>query len=216
VVDPQNDFISGSLPVPGGEQVAHRLAELMTHPQNGYDHIVTTQDWHHDPGTHWADEPDYVDTWPRHGAAGSWGARLHPAVENLPVDERFYKGHYSPGYSGFEGITQGGKGLHDWLKEHGVNDIDVAGLATDKCVYNTAKDASKLGIHTRVLPHYSSPVTPEGGAVALDDLHNMGVEIVNGPQVPSADTTPSAAEQAPRRSGRQILRQSEQFGVPIL
>jgi len=186
VVDPQNDFIDGSLPVPGGEETAHRLRELMTDPNNGYDHVVTTQDWHTDPGSHWSENPDYEESWPRHGEAGTHGAELHPAIKDLPVSERFYKGQHTPGYSGFEGTTQSGAGLHDWLKKNQVGHVDVAGLATDKCVYNTAKDALGHGYHTRVLHHYSSPVTPEGGRVALADLENRGAEIVHGPQKQAA------------------------------
>jgi nicotinamidase/pyrazinamidase len=201
VVDPQNDFIHGSLPVPEGERIAYRLHDLMTDPHNGYDHVVTTQDWHIDPGDHWSDNPDFVDSWPRHGEANTWGAELHDALKDDPVDERFYKGQYSPGYSGFEGHSQTGTALGDWLQQNGVGHVDVAGLATDKCVYNTAKDAHGLGLHTRVLPHYSSPVTPEGGRAALEDLQNRGVEIVHGPhpaipQMPGPEPMDSPAERA--------------------
>jgi nicotinamidase/pyrazinamidase len=184
VVDPQNDFISGSLAVPRGEQAATRLAGLMSHPNHGYDHIVTTQDWHIDPGGHFSKTPDYAESWPEHGKAGTWGAELHPAVAAQPVSERFYKGQYSPGYSGFEGTTQGGEPLADWLHRNGITHTDVAGIATDKCVHATARDAASNGFHTRVLPHYSAPVTDEGEQAALADLqNNYGIGIAQGPQV---------------------------------
>lgn len=54
-------------------------------------------------GTHWSDQPDFVDTWPVHGKAGTPNAQLHPAIAALRIEHHFKKGQYSPPYSGFEG-----------------------------------------------------------------------------------------------------------------
>lgn len=212
VVDPQNDFISGSLPVDGGEQAAQRLAGLVARAKDaGYDHVVTTQDWHVDPGTHWSATPDYKDSWPEHGKANSWGAQLHPAFSGLPVDEHFFKGHHSPGYSGFEGNSNSNEALHDWLTRNNVGDVDVAGIATDKCVYHTAKDAAHLGYHTRVLPHYSAAVTPEGGSSALQDLtDNHGVGVFDGPVAPAKGVSP-IQEARPKTGG--ITRAADRYAI---
>ena len=180
VVDPQNDFVSGSLRVPGAQRAVRRLSKLMRNPA-GYDHVVTTQDWHTDPGAHWSETPDMVDSWPEHGRADSWGAALHPDLADAPVSERFFKGQRGPGYSGFEGTTAAGQPLADWLRQAGVAQVDVAGLATDHCVHATASDAHGQGFHTRVLPHYSAAVSPEGEKRALADLASRGVEVVPGP-----------------------------------
>ncbi len=69
-----------------------------------YAYIATTQDWHIEPGAHWSAEPDFVDTWPKHGAAGTLNAELHPAIKALNIEHHFKKGQYSWAYSGFEGI----------------------------------------------------------------------------------------------------------------
>ena len=69
-----------------------------------YAYIATTQDWHIEPGTHWSEHPDFVDTWPVHGKAGTANAELHPAIAALNIEHHFKKGQYSPSYSGFEGF----------------------------------------------------------------------------------------------------------------
>ena len=68
VVDVQPTFCEGgALPVEGGNAVARDIALYIADHRARYDLVVTTQDWHVDPGAHFSDEPDYVDTWPPHG-----------------------------------------------------------------------------------------------------------------------------------------------------
>lgn len=186
IVDVQNDFISGSLPVPGGSNVAHKIAKQIVAPSEDYDLIITTQDWHIDPGDHWSETPDYVDTWPVHGKAGTWGAELHPDVRDAakitikPI-RAFFKGQHQASYSGFEAgdaaYGQADAGLGEYLLQAGITDVDVVGLALDYCVKATALDATKYGFKTRVLLGFTGAVTPEGGKVAIEELTNAGAEI---------------------------------------
>ena len=84
IVDVQPTFCEGGeLPVEGGNAVARRVAEHVAAHRGDYALVATTQDWHIDPGAHFSDEPDFVDTWPRHGVAGTPGAMLHPALDAL-------------------------------------------------------------------------------------------------------------------------------------
>lgn len=183
IVDVQNDFISGSLPVPGGEQVAQKVAELveaegtMDYPHPVYDEIVTTQDWHYLPGDHWSDTPDYVDSWPVHGKAGTEGAALHDALRDLQFDAKFFKGQYAASYSGFDGKTDKGIELAAWLISHDVTEVDVVGLATDYCVKATALDAIRAGFTVNLLSDLTAAVTPEGGQAAIEELKNAGVNV---------------------------------------
>ena len=104
VVDVQPTFCEGGeLGVQGGNAVAERIADYVNARRSEYAYIATTQDWHIEPGSHWSEQPDYVDTWPVHGKAGTPGAELHPAIAALHVEHHFKKGQYSPSYSGFEG-----------------------------------------------------------------------------------------------------------------
>ena len=86
IVDVQPTFCEeGSLPVDGGNFIAKRIADLIG-GSHEYDMVVTTQDWHIDPGAHFDDQPDFANTWPRHGVAGTPEAELHPSL--IPVLEK--------------------------------------------------------------------------------------------------------------------------------
>jgi nicotinamidase/pyrazinamidase len=184
VVDVQNDFCEGgSLPVPGGAQVAHDIAELLYHwvtqdPEApDYAHVVATKDHHIDPGDHWASDPDFVESWPVHCRVGTDGEAFHPNLDPQPFDAIFLKGEHQAAYSGFEGRTTTGSGLADWLRAHEVTDVDVCGLATDYCVRATALDAAREGFAARLLARLCAGVAPDTSAAALKEMRGAGVTI---------------------------------------
>ena len=72
----------------------------------------------------------------------------------------FRKGAHAAAYSGFEGADDDGTPLADWLRAHGVDEVDVAGIATDYCVHATAADAAQAGFGTRVLLDLTAAVGP--------------------------------------------------------
>src|SRR5665647_2761410 len=101
VVDVQNDFCEGgSLAVTGGAEVARRITEHVLAHANEYDTIVATADWHDDPGGHFAEHPDFVDSWPPHCRIGTDGALFHPAAEPAfqHVEAIFRKGNHAAAY----------------------------------------------------------------------------------------------------------------------
>src|SRR6476661_4377246 len=122
IVDVQNDFCEGgSLAVAGGAEVARRISEHVLAHAPEYAAIVATADWHDDPGTHFSDHPDFVQSWPAHCRMGTDGALFHPAAEPAfeHVEAIFRKGQHAAAYSGFEGSTVESAdhrvGLGDWL-----------------------------------------------------------------------------------------------------
>lgn len=178
IVDVQNDFCEGgSLAVPGGAAVAGAISEYLDAHHSEFDHVVATQDWHIDPGSHFSDTPDYKESWPRHCMAGTRGAELHPDLDTEYVDAYFRKGQFAAAYSGFEGLLApedavptgerqpGGLpgaqaqleadedaiGLDDWLQSQDVEDVVVVGIATDYCVKATALDAIQAGYGVTVV-----------------------------------------------------------------
>ena len=177
IVDVQNDFCEGgSLAVAGGSAVARGISELLaTDP--GYAHIVATKDFHIDPGEHFSENPDYAVSWPRHCVVDTAGADFHPEFNPAGVEAVFMKGHHSAAYSGFEGTDESGTTLTDWLRQRGVDEVDVVGIATDYCVRATAADAVEAGFATRVLLDLTAGVAPESTAKALEDLRAVGVEV---------------------------------------
>ena len=188
VVDVQNDFCEGgSLAVAGGRDVAVAISAHLRDRAGDYAHVVASQDWHVAPGEHFSDAPDYVATWPRHCVADSHGADPHPLLDTDRVEAWFRKGAHAAAYSGFEGVMggPGGRelGLAGWLRERGVDALDVVGIATDYCVRATALDAVAEGFTTRVLLDLTAGVDPTTTAAALERLYAAGAELVGSPVV---------------------------------
>lgn len=178
IVDVQNDFCEGgSLAVTGAGAVVRAINALLA-GDHGYDHVVATKDHHVDPGAHFADPPDYVDSWPRHCVAGTSGADFHPELNTAPIEAVFLKGAFEAAYSGFEG-TSDHVSLTDWLRARGVDEVDIAGIATDYCVRQTAADAIRAGFKTRVLVDLTAGVASGSTAEALDEMRGRGVELVH-------------------------------------
>jgi nicotinamidase/pyrazinamidase len=177
VVDVQNDFCEGgSLAVAGGTAVAGAITAHLRETAAEYAHVVATRDHHVDPGGHFAEQPDFVESWPRHCVVGTDGVELHPALDRSPLEAVFDKGEYAAAYSGFEG-TADGVGLAAWLRERGVDAVDVVGIATDHCVRATALDAVGNGFATRVLLPLTAGVGEASTDAALEQLRTAGVEL---------------------------------------
>ena len=182
VVDVQNDFVEGgSLPVTGGRQVAAMVSRHIRHFKTEYQFVVATRDYHEDPEGHFADNPDFVNTWPAHCVIGTPGAALCPPISNLVrehlVQAVVDKGRHTPAYSGFEAMDPRGHPLLDVLKEQRVERLDICGLATDYCVRATALDARKHDFQVRVLLNLCAPVNPESGLKALEEMKAAGCVI---------------------------------------
>jgi nicotinamidase/pyrazinamidase len=183
IVDVQNDFCEGgSLAVAGGTQVARAISGYLASPaSDNYAHILATQDYHVDPGSHFSAHPDFVTTWPAHCVAGTPGADFHPGLDTTRIEAVFRKGAHSAAYSGFEGADAGGVPLGAWLRDQGVTAVDIAGLATDHCVRATATDAATAGFATRVLLALTAGVAPDTVSAALGEMRTAGVELEGSP-----------------------------------
>ncbi|HEY5852861.1 MAG TPA: isochorismatase family protein [Aldersonia sp.] len=205
IVDVQNDFCEGgSLAVAGGSAVAARISAYLSGAA-GYEAIAATRDHHIDPGDHFSDNPDYVDSWPPHCRVGTPGAEFHPDLDLDRVAAVFSKGNYAAAYSGFEGFLFEGSGvegsgvegdtagrpLEDWLRARDVTAVDVVGIATDYCVRATALDAAQAGFRTRVLVNLTAGVAAESTAAALRELADAGVELVGAVVTGSAAAGPA-------------------------
>jgi nicotinamidase/pyrazinamidase len=177
VVDVQNDFCEGgSLAVAGGSDVAGAISAHVRAHAADYAHVVATRDHHVDPGGHFAEQPDFLETWPPHCVAGTDGAELHPRLDREPIEAVFDKGEHAAAYSGFEGRSDGVP-LAEWLRAHGVDAVDVVGIATDHCVRATALDAVAEGFATRVLLPLTAGVNEATTDAALDQLRSVGVHL---------------------------------------
>jgi nicotinamidase/pyrazinamidase len=183
IVDVQNDFCEGgSLAVSGGAAVARAISNYLAGPDGGqYAHVVATQDFHVSPGEHFSADPDYVVSWPPHCVAGTPGADFHPGLDTSAVEEVFRKGQYAAAYSGFEGKSEDGESLLDWLTKRDIDQVDVAGIATDYCVRATAADAGAAGLGTTVLLSLTAGVAEPTTQAAMDALRAAGITLTGTP-----------------------------------
>lgn len=147
IVDPQIDFITGSLPVPGAEKAMDDLSAYVE--TYGYDYtlICVTCDRH--PLRHISFNP-FGGQWPPHCIESSVGAAVWPplmkTLESYSDLVRFlYKGESldKDEYSIFQS-SRGAADMDAYIKEYCITAIDICGLAGDVCVANTLQDALRL------------------------------------------------------------------------
>jgi nicotinamidase/pyrazinamidase len=192
IVDIQYDFLpGGSLAVAHGDEVipvANRI-------QSEFDLIVATQDWHPpNHGSFASNHPggkpgDMIELggvpqvlWPDHCVQGSHGAELHQDFDLGRLTRIFRKGT-DPGIDSYSAFFDNGHrkatGLGDFLRESGVTDVFLLGLATDYCVKFSALDALHLGFTTHVIEEGTRGVNlqPNDSRDALEELRERGVEI---------------------------------------
>ena len=190
IVDVQNDFIAGgALAVPGGEAVVGLIERL----QPGFDLVVATQDWH--PANHGsfaANHPDKSlgDTveiaglpqtlWPSHCVQGTPGADFAPGLDRSRWEYVCRKGTdpLADSYSGFfDNGHRHPTGLENFLRMRGVEELWLAGLATDYCIKYTALDARAAGFRVHLYPDACRGVELHPGDTvrALDEMTRAGV-----------------------------------------
>jgi nicotinamidase/pyrazinamidase len=194
LIDIQNDFIpGGALGVPDGDAVIAVANRLMDH----FDLVVATQDWHpaghgsfassHDgkaPGQ--VIELNGLDQilWPDHCVQGTTGAEFAAGLNIDGIGKVFQKGT-DPGIDSYSGFFDNGHrkstGMGQWLKDKGVNELYLAGLATDYCVKFTALDARELGFSTAVIRQGIRAVelNPGDALSALNQMKDAGGEILD-------------------------------------
>jgi nicotinamidase/pyrazinamidase len=176
VVDVQNDFCpGGSLAVANGDKVVAPLNKLMNEFLDRGEPVFKTRDWHSPRTVHFS---AYGGTWPVHCVAGTPGAEFHPDLLDDPRITIISKGidESADGYSGFDGTD-----LARLLREEGVEQVWVGGLATDYCVKRTVLDARLEGFEVKALADAMRAVNlaPNDGAKAIAEMRDAGAEIVS-------------------------------------
>jgi nicotinamidase/pyrazinamidase len=198
LVDLQNDFLpAGALAVPRGDEVIPIANRLSQH----FDLVIATQDWHPaDHGSFAANHPrkkpgDRVQLagleqilWPTHCVQDSRGAEFSSQLDTAKFARVFRKGT-DPSLDSYSAIFDNARrkstGLDAYLREQGVTDVYIAGLATDYCVKCTAQDARELGFDVYVIADACRGVNlrPGDSQRALEELKQRGVHIVNSGDV---------------------------------
>lgn len=164
IVDVQNDFCpGGALAVPDGNAVVPVINRLAAKFAN----VVLTQDWHPAghasfASSHAGQKPfDVVALpygpqvlWPDHCIQATPGAAFHPALA-VPHAQMIVRKGYRPDVDSYSGFLEADRktptGLAGFLRERGIAEVVIVGLATDFCVAWTALDAVRLGFSTTVV-----------------------------------------------------------------
>jgi nicotinamidase/pyrazinamidase len=167
LVDLQNDFCAGgALAVPEGDSTVEVANTLIEWSKARNEPVVATQDWH--PANHGSFASQHSAEpftegkldglaqtfWPEHCVQNSEGAQLHPLLKRSEIDEVVHKGQNPliDSYSAFFDNNHRQETILDgWLRERGINELTVLGLATDYCVKFTVLDALKLGYNVNVI-----------------------------------------------------------------
>jgi nicotinamidase/pyrazinamidase len=174
IVDVQNDFCpGGTLAVPEGDKVVPVINGLMA----DFPLVIASKDWHPKDSVHFR-------KWPPHCVQNTKGADFHPKLDATKIKKIFLKGtlNKDDGYSAFEATNAD---LSAFLKKEGVEDLYVAGLATDYCVKATALDADKNGFETFVVEDAVAAVNlkPGDGEKALKEMAHAGITLINSSEV---------------------------------
>ncbi len=176
VVDVQNDFCpGGALAVAEGDQVVAPLNKLIEEFLRRGEPVFRSRDWHPRQTKHFT---EFGGTWPVHCVQDTKGAEFHPDLIDDARIRTISKGMGDDdSYSAFDGTD-----LALQLRQLGVEEVWVGGLATDYCVKNTVLDALKEGFRVKALEDAmrAVEVNPGDGERAIEEMRAAGAELVNG------------------------------------
>ncbi|HEY1580118.1 MAG TPA: bifunctional nicotinamidase/pyrazinamidase [Terracidiphilus sp.] len=193
VIDVQNDFCpGGALAVADGDAVIPAVGRTA----RWFEHVVLTQDWHAADHASFASayagkkpfeqiELSYgmQTLWPDHCVQGTSGASFHPDLDVTSAELILRKGFRREidSYSAFfENDRKTATGLAGYLRERGLRQVFLAGLAYDYCVGYTALDARRLGFEAVVLKDACRAIDLNGSAAAMErEFVRAGVRVIN-------------------------------------
>lgn len=163
VVDVQNDFCTGSVAIPGAEDIVpviNRLGRLFAN-------VVVTQDWHPEGHVSFASahsgakigdtvkvaygtQAVYAD----HCVRESWGAALHAGLR-LPATGVILRKGCRRDIDSFSAFVENDRrtttGLADMLRARGAGRLYFTGLSLNGCVRHSALDARAAGFDATIV-----------------------------------------------------------------
>lgn len=203
LIDIQNGFCpGGNLPVAGGDQVVP-VANALMH-SGRYDLIVASKDWH--PANHGSFASQHPGAkpfdlgelsgkpqvlWPDHCVQGTADAEFHPGLDLSAIAHVQTKGE-NPAVDSYSAFRDNDRaaltGLAVYLKDKGVTDLDIMGLATDYCVKFSALDAVDMlpGVQVRLIEDGSRGIDPDGVRAAIEEMRSAGVAVVSSKDILAA------------------------------
>ena len=191
VIDVQNDFCPGGLlSVADGASIVPGINSLM----DLFPTVILTQDWHPAHHSSFASEhpgaaaydltqmpygPQVL--WPDHCIQGSPGAAFHPDLRLDPAALIIRKG-MNPAIDSYSAFFENDKvtatGLGGYLRDRGISQVTLVGLATDFCVQFSALDAARLGLSVTLIPTLCRAIDLNGSlSAAMGAMRGAGVDL---------------------------------------
>lgn len=192
IVDIQNDFCPGGLlAVEEGDTVIPIINSIA----DKFDVVVQTQDWH--PENHSSFASSYPDKneyeviqlaygkqvlWPDHCVQNTSGADFHTELEMKHTQLIIRKG-FNPKIDSYSAFFENDQvtttGLSGYLKDKGVTDVYICGLATDFCVKWSALDGVKEGFDIKVIADACRGIDLNDSVnLAWEEMKNAGVKVI--------------------------------------
>lgn len=153
VVDMQNDFIVGTMPVPGAHDIVSGICYMMD--SNHYDHVFVSRCMHPEDHCSFKKQGGQFEV---HCVAGTYGAQLHPAIDaivyrnlrhritEIQKGTQENKEEFSAFLPKFTGIVSVEVSLmHEALLRKEIKHLDIVGVARNFCVAASYEDAIRLG-----------------------------------------------------------------------
>lgn len=198
IIDVQNDFCpGGALAVPEGDKIIPVINKL----SEKFEKVVATQDWHPEDHISFASnhpgkkEYDVIEheeieqvLWPEHCVPGTKGADFHPDLYTEKIDLIIRKGNNSDidSYSAFrENDKKTITGLEGYLKNLGIKETYICGLALDYCVFYSAMDSKQLGFTTNVIINATKGIDSPGGNIdkALRKMKEADIQTIKSKDI---------------------------------
>lgn len=198
LVDIQNDFLpGGAMPVKEGNAILPIVNDLL---ERSFDQIIATKDWHPEnhgsfasthhkqPGEHVLLGGEDQVLWPIHCVQNTQGSEFSNGWQSHLVKKIFYKGT-DPTIDSYSTFFDNGHrkstGLEVYLKENGVKNIYIAGLATDYCVKYSVLDALHLGFQVYVISDACRGINlnEKDEQNAFEEMHQAGAKILSSKEI---------------------------------
>ena len=150
IVDPQNDFINGSLAVEGAEERMDALVKSIKN--DDYHKIFVTLDWHPEKHCSFIEQGG---EWPPHCIRGTVGSQVYaPLAEALHdkynITHTLRKGLDNEEYSAFCGRNTK-LFYRELFKKSKSREIMLCGIMGRVCVLNTLKDLIDMNIPQTII-----------------------------------------------------------------
>ena len=194
IVDLQNDFVpGGALPAPHGDHLAPIINKVM----DSFPLILAIKDWH--PINHVSFAVNHSGKkigdvikvegldqilWPVHCVQNTPGSEFVPDLRKDRIEKVFYKGN-DPDVDDYSGFFDNAKkrdtGLEKYLRDQGIGEITIVGIATDYCVLYSALDGLGIGFEVSILREACCAINlhPGDGERALEKMKNKGAKILS-------------------------------------